>query len=226
MKHYIVFGYGGIGSALVQKLAQGNVKVTVVSEKASIALPSTMELIKFNEIKPYIKQYPPDYLINTIGLLHDEQHRPEKKIQQLSKLWLANSISVNVWPAIEIAQALAPILEPNSKLVLMNLSARVSSISDNHLGGWYSYRMSKAALNMLIKTIAIEWSRCAPEAIIVGYHPGTVATQLSAPFRHNVAPEKLFAPNKAVQYLLKVLHNLTLDDSGLLIDWQGKIIPF
>lgn len=109
--------------------------------------------------------------------------------------------------------------------VFASISARVGSIEDNRLDGWYSYRASKAALNMLLKTFSIELKRLAPSAICVGLHPGTVDTALSKPFQGNVAPGKLFSRAKSAGHLLQVINGLTPADSGAVFAWDGSRIP-
>jgi NAD(P)-dependent dehydrogenase (short-subunit alcohol dehydrogenase family) len=106
------------------------------------------------------------------------------------------------------------------------LSAKVGSISDNRLGGWHSYRASKAALNMLVRNFAIEMAPRAPEAVIAALHPGTVDSALSKPFQRGVAPDKLFSPAQSAGYLLDVIDGLTPADSGGLFSWDGARIPY
>jgi NAD(P)-dependent dehydrogenase (short-subunit alcohol dehydrogenase family) len=107
---------------------------------------------------------------------------------------------------------------------MVALSARVGSIGDNRSGGWVGYRAAKAALNQIIRTIAIELKRTHPKAILIGLHPGTVDSRLSAPFQRFVAPEKLFAPDQAAAQLLDVIDRLRADDSGHCLDWAGERI--
>ena len=106
------------------------------------------------------------------------------------------------------------------------LSARVGSIEDNRLGGWYSYRASKAALNQILRTLAIETARTRPDAIVVGLHPGTVASDLSAPFRSPAARPAPFSPEDAARHLLGVLDRLSPAQTGRLYAWDGQPIPF
>jgi len=112
------------------------------------------------------------------------------------------------------------------RCVFAALSARVGSIGDNRLGGWHAYRASKAALNMLVRTIAIEWSRKLPQSVAVALHPGTVATQLSAAFQRNVATDQLFTPEVSAKALLDVIDGLGPADSGGFFAWDGAPIPF
>jgi NAD(P)-dependent dehydrogenase (short-subunit alcohol dehydrogenase family) len=124
-----------------------------------------------------------------------------------------------------IAKHVLPLLPKNERSVMAFLSARVGSISDNRLGGWHAYRASKAALNMLIRNYALEMARRAPEAIILGLHPGTVDTDLSKPFQSGVAQEKLFTAEQCAAYLLDVIAARTPEDSGKVFDWAGKDVP-
>ena len=159
------------------------------------------------------------------GLLHDEGLRPEKHWGALDGEALARSFAANaIGPALA-AKHFLPLLPREGRSVFAALSARVGSIGDNRLGGWHAYRASKAALNMLLKTLAIELARRAPEAICVGLHPGTVATRLSEPFRGQVAPDRLFTPSQSARCLLKVVHALRPGDSGGVFAWDGARVP-
>jgi len=129
-----------------------------------------------------------------------------------------------IGPAL-VAKHFLPLLDRNRRSVFAALSARVGSISDNRLGGWYGYRASKSALNMIIKTLAIELSRRNREAICIGLHPGTVDSRLSAPFQNNVAADKLFAPDLAATQLLEVVDQVRSEQSGRLLAWNGLEIP-
>lgn len=225
MKNYLIVGYGGIGKAVANKLIRAGESVTVVSRKNLTTEPGILQ-VDFNELDNFFAQQIPDYVINTIGVLHDSEHQPEKTLQQLDETWLNESMRINVMPTAILAQKLDQAMQRDYTVKMLSLSARVSSMDDNKLGGWYSYRMSKAALNMLIKNIAIEWSFKHPNAGIYAYHPGTVDTELSQPFQARVPEGKLFSPELAADYLLAVLHKLTIKDSGNLFDWQGEQLKF
>ena len=169
-----------------------------------------------------------DLVVVATGMLHDEGRglAPEKTWRQLDRAALRRSFEVNaIGPAL-VAQRLVPLLRRDGKAVFAALSARVGSIEDNQLGGWYAYRAAKAALNQLLRTVAIELARRAPQAVCVGLHPGTVDTGLSKPFQGGVAAGKLFTPEAAAHDLLGVLDGLGPDDSGRLFAWDGKRIPF
>jgi len=218
----LIVGQGGIGSALAEKIKANSDEVFILTRKKNLFPDS----LCFEDLDTFLNEFIPDYVINTIGILHDETHMPEKNVSQIRENWLQKSINVNVMSAIILAQALDKYLKRDSILKFMNISARVSSISDNRLGGWYSYRMSKSALNMFVKTLAIEWSRQYPKSAVYAYHPGTVDTELSKPFQKNINPEKLFTPNSASEHLLSVLEKLTVEDSGSMYDWAGEKIAY
>jgi NAD(P)-dependent dehydrogenase (short-subunit alcohol dehydrogenase family) len=163
------------------------------------------------------------------GMLHEDKPldiQPEKSMRALDADIMARSYHINaIGPALA-AKAFLPLFPREGKSVFAAISARVSSISDNHLGGWYSYRASKSALNMHIKTLAIEYGRKNKNAVIMGLHPGTVDTALSEPFQSNVKPEKLFAPDDSAGDLLKVVNATNAQETGLLKAYDGSVIPF
>ena len=134
--------------------------------------------------------------------------------------------SINTIGPTLIGKYFIPLLKKDSPSILSFLSARVGSISDNRIGGWYSYRASKAALNMIIKTLSIEVARNNKNAMIIGLHPGTVDTNLSKPFQGNVSNDKLFTPEYSISKMVEVMNNLSPDDSGNCFAWDGKRIEF
>lgn len=169
---------------------------------------------------------PPTLVIVATGLLHAGDRGPEKALRELDPTWLAKVHAVNaIGPAL-VAKHFLPIMPKSGRTVFAALSARVGSIADNRLGGWHGYRASKAALNMLVRNLAIEEARRNPRAIIVSLHPGTVDTALSRPFQGNVQPGRLFDPERAALQLLDVIEELKPSDSGNLFDFEGKEIAF
>lgn len=169
---------------------------------------------------------PLDLVIIASGWLHGNGYMPEKRLQDITEENLQYSMQVNAIGPILVARALIPKLRKGFKTVFVVLSARVSSISDNRLGGWYAYRASKAALNMYLKTLAIELGRTHPDAIVAGLHPGTVDTSLSQPFQGRVPAGKLFSSEQSAGYLLSVIDALAVKDSGKLFAWDGaEILP-
>ncbi len=166
----------------------------------------------------------PDLVFIATGVLHGAALSPEKANSQLSAKALTAAFAINtIGPAL-VARAVLPLMPKGRKTVLAALSARVGSISDNRLGGWHSYRASKAALNQLIHTMAIEQMRRNPEQILLALHPGTVDSGLSKPFQKGV--KTLFTPEESARHLLRVIDQATPAQSGLLLDWQGEVIPF
>lgn len=161
------------------------------------------------------------------GLLHDgDRMQPEKTWRRLEAGALQRAFAVNaIGPALT-AKHFLPLLARERKSAFAALSARVGSIEDNRLGGWYAYRASKAALNMLIRSLAVELARSNDRALCVGLHPGTVDTGLSRPFQANVPQDRLFTPARAAARLLRVLDGLTPAESGGLFAWDGRRIPF
>ena len=163
-------------------------------------------------------------VVDATGFLHDETQRPEKSWRELDPAQMARSFALNaIGPAL-IMKHVLPLLPFEGKAVFATLSARVGSIGDNHLGGWYSYRASKAALNQLVRTASIELTRRQPEAICVALHPGTVATRLSSPF--GKAGLDVQSPDVAAERLLAVIADLGPDDSGGFFDYRGERVPW
>ncbi|MEM7498328.1 MAG: SDR family NAD(P)-dependent oxidoreductase [Pseudomonadota bacterium] len=156
------------------------------------------------------------------GLLHEGDMQPEKTWRDLDAGFFARSFAVNATGPALVAQHFLPKLPRKAPAIFAALSARVGSVSDNKAGGWYAYRASKAALNQILKCLAIEEARRRKALVIAGLQPGTVATPLSEPFRGFVKDEDLFDPDEAAAHLLGVLSRLTPAESGRLFDWQGE----
>ena len=160
------------------------------------------------------------------GVLQGEGYRPERALNQLETSAMEQVFEVNTFVPMRVLASLVPVLKGSAAPRIAVLSARVGSIGDNGLGGWYSYRGSKAALNMMLRCAALEMRRVNPAAKIVAYHPGTVDTPLSQPFQANVAPEKLFSPARAAGALDTVLSGLKADGELSYLDWRGEPIPW
>ena len=167
-----------------------------------------------------------DWLINCVGMLHDDTHGPEKAITQFEVQHFNNSMAVNCLPTLLLAKHALPALKGADEGVFATISARVGSITDNRLGGWYSYRSSKAALNMVLKTLAIEWARSSKRLRVAALHPGTTDTALSEPFQDNVPEGKLFAPTKTASLLLEQIDRLHERESGCFLAYDGEVIPW
>lgn len=228
MKQLWLIGHGGIGQALCRKFLNEGYEITVFSSQDSLLQDVCyyqLNVTKEKEVLEAVNHFNalPDLIINTCGLLHDSSQQPEKTIMQLSDSWLQKSIDVNVLSTVWFCKAIHSYLSLQTRLTFCAFSARVSSISDNRLGGWYSYRMSKAMLNMFIKNISLEWKIKSPQSLIYGYHPGTVDTALSKPFQSRA--NHLLTADEAADFFYQVLCQVDLTLSGQLIDWKGAIIP-
>lgn len=165
-------------------------------------------------------------VVNCVGILHEENLQPEKSLKHINSENLLHYFQVNSIPCLLLAKHLKQLFKHQEKNIFVNISAKVGSIEDNRLGGWYGYRASKAALNMFVKTIAIEYSRTNPQTIVISLHPGTTNTRLSFPFQKNVQPEKLFSVELCVNQLLSVINNLNINDTGKFFSWDGTNIPW
>lgn len=234
----VIGASGGIGEAFVQQLAEDSAfehvyalaRSTTRFDQACV----TRQLLDFNS-EASIEQAaqnihaegPLDLVIVATGILHrGDDVQPEKSMADIDSAQMAQVLAVNtIGPAL-VARYFVPLLRPKSRTVFAALSARVGSIADNRLGGWLAYRASKAALNMVIKTLSVEQSRKHPQSLIVGLHPGTVKTSLSEPFTGRVPEDKLFSPQRAASQLLRVIDELPDDASGGFYAWDGKPIPY
>lgn len=170
---------------------------------------------------------PLDLVIVATGILHgDGANMPEKSWRTIDGAEMAEIIAINtIGPAL-VAKHMLPLLRRDRRAVFAALSARVGSIGDNRLGGWHSYRASKAALNMLVRNFAIEFAARNPQGVVVSVHPGTVDTALSRPFQRNVRPETLLQPEQSAAHILSLLEGLSPADSGDFFAWSGERIEF
>lgn len=169
-----------------------------------------------------------DHVICTTGVLHTSgnvQLKPEKRLEDINAPQLAEYFRVNtIVPALWM-KLLVKVLNKEKASVVF-FSARVGSISENEIGGWYGYRASKAALNMLVKTASVEYKRRLPNVSLACYHPGTVDTELSKPFQSNVKPGKLFTADFTATQLLKHIATLEAEKSPYYFDWDGQTIAY
>lgn len=165
-------------------------------------------------------------LINTVGFLHTEHQQPEKSLRAVTAKNLQRAFIVNSTLLPLLAQAFGRLIRHDEPAVLASLSARVGSIEDNQLGGWYSYRASKAAHNMLLKSISREWRISHRNVTVAALHPGTVQSRLSKPFVTERYPNRVLTPDECARSLLDVIYGLRGKDTGSFLDWQGKSIPW
>ncbi|RUO64653.1 SDR family NAD(P)-dependent oxidoreductase [Idiomarina ramblicola] len=165
-------------------------------------------------------------VISTIGMLHDEQTFPEKKLSDITADNLTKLFSVNAIKPLLALKAFVPILDRKKTWFWVQLSAKVGSIEDNYLGGWYAYRSSKAALNMLLKTASVELRRTHKELCVAAIHPGTTDTELSKPFQQRIAANKLYSPELSAERIVEVVKHLKPEQSGGLWHWDGSALPY
>jgi len=233
----VIIGAGGaIGAALVQSYLQLDPPAQVLAcSRQPLPLSSAaadwmaLDLLDERSIAAAAAHAaapgPLDRILICSGLLHDAERRPEKSLRELDAAWLQRNFAINsIGPALVLKHFL-PLLRRDERAVCAALSARVGSIGDNRLGGWYSYRASKAALNMLIATAAIELKRTHPKALLIGLHPGTVDSPLSAPYQTNLREGQLQTPLQAAAQLLQVVESADAGLSGRCLAWDGSVVP-
>lgn len=167
----------------------------------------------------------PSLVVIATGHLHAGGQGPEKSWRQIRPDGMARNFAINATGPALVAKHLIERMPRGRRAIFAALSARVGSISDNRAGGWYGYRASKAALNQVLRCLAIEAGRTRRELVVAGLQPGTVRTDLSAPFRARVPGEALFEPAEAAGHLLGVLDALAPEQSGRVFDWQGIEVP-
>ena len=223
----VVFGAsGGIGGALVEAIraAERFAHVVEFSRGAAPSIDLQDEASLERAAAFAADRGELRLVIDATGFLHDDRQAPEKSWRQLDAVKLARCFALNaIGPAL-IMKHVLPRLPRSGKAVFATLSARVGSIGDNRLGGWYSYRASKAALNQLVRTAAVELARRSPDALCIALHPGTVATALSAPFA--ATGLEVHLPSTAARHLLAVVDQLPADANGGFFDWRGQPVPW
>ena len=236
----VIGANGGIGHALVQKILDqfpdktvfavardaprspitaSNLRYVRVDTSDETAIDAQVNMWKAQGVRVSLA-------ICTIGVLQDHTAGlfPEKKLEELSSASLARYFHINtIMPSLWL-KGLVNLAMPGCKVVV--ISARVGSIADNKLGGWYGYRASKAALNMVIKSAAVEFARRIKGSQIISYHPGTVDTALSKPFQSAANKNKLLQPEQTATFLLSLLQSLPPEESPVFIDWQGQRIEW
>jgi NAD(P)-dependent dehydrogenase (short-subunit alcohol dehydrogenase family) len=226
----MIVGYsGGIGSAIYHEIEKSEQFEKIYRLGRPVSSDYTLDYKCPDTIEAAAEQIkqngiPLRFVIITTGLLHHGESLPEKSLRQINADWMAENFLVNATGPALVARHFLPIMPRKERIIFAVLSARVGSISDNRVGGWYSYRAAKAALNMIIKNLAIEVARSNPDALIVALHPGTVDTGLSAPFSGGGQQGGRFTPDEAAKRLFLVLEQLSPADSGGIFDYDGNII--
>ena len=224
MKAIVIGATGGIGAALADALEARGTAVTRLSRSSQPPLDLASDESIAAAAAAVAPAAPYDLIFVASGILHGAGLAPEKAYRQLDGAALERIFRINtIGPAL-VARHFLPLLNPTGRAIFAVLSARVGSIGDNRLGGWFGYRASKAALNQIVKTLAIELARTRPDTIAVALHPGTVDTALSAPFQRGLAEGQLLTPAASATALLDVLDRLNPADSGSCFDWRGERI--
>lgn len=236
----IIGGNGGVGREFVRQLQDSSQVHSIVAThrnpipigfhhskviwvQVDVRNESTIE-----SLAGYLKDtgMNPNLVINCIGILHTSEFGPEKTWRHLNAQTMHDVFAINAFAVALLGKHLIPLIPRQGRSIFASLSARVGSIEDNRLGGWYSYRASKTAHNMFIKTLSIESWRKHPDLALVSLHPGTVDTALSEPFTARYDPNKLFTAKRSVKELSNVISNLNCKDTGGFFAWDGQKIPF
>ena len=230
----LIVGRGGLGQALAEELQRRQPALEVMLCGRSLGSGQDEWLVDLEspeslEVLSQRLQEDPQPLrlvMNATGRLHGASLTPEKRLQQVCADHLMESFAINAAGPLLLAKAVEPVLSRDLPFHFASLSARVGSIGDNKSGGWYAYRGSKAAQNMFLRSLSVEWARRFPLATVTMLHPGTTDTALSKPFQQFVPPDRLFSPQKAASLLLDVLLQQTAAESGRFLAWDGQEIPW
>lgn len=236
-QHWLIIGAsGGIGNALLRTLlAQGHT-VSAISRQAASEAQQQQRLYWYQlasaeqpevaDVLAAVFSGKVDAVVLCHGWLHGMGMQPEKSIRQLNRAAMQQSLEVNLMQPALYLQQLLPFLQKQQNIKVAVLSAKVGSITDNQLGGWYSYRMAKAALNMLVKCSSIELARYNKAATLISLHPGTTDSELSAPFQKNLPAGQLRTAEETAVRLIEVIMALTPEQTGALVNWDGSVLPY
>ena len=236
----IIGGTGGIGGAIIEALVrEGKFTVHGTTRKPLASSPGVtwhqLDITDESSVAQLAAELDQlDLVINTAGVLSSARFSPEKSVRQASADQFLDQMRTNAMPLLLLGKHLGPLLKSSQQAHFITLSARVGSISDNRLGGWFSYRASKAALNMLVRTLAIEWQRTLPNTCLAAYHPGTVDTELSKPFVYKPSAAKsgrphgrdILSPAVAAAHLLALIPKLSPEHTGTFWDWRHDQISW
>ncbi|WP_260260726.1 SDR family NAD(P)-dependent oxidoreductase [Vibrio intestinalis] len=227
----IIGGSGGIGSAIVARYAalQPSWKITATfnNHSPTIHYPNVqwikLDATKEQQVSALAKNISHvDVLINAIGLLHTQTHQPEKSVANFEPDFFFHNVHMNTLPSLLLAKHFMSALKSKTPSHFLALSAKIGSIEDNRLGGWISYRSSKAALNMALKTISIEWRYKLPNCCVLAFHPGTTDTSLSKPFQSRLKTGQLLEPSFVAQSIIDSIERTTAEDSGSFFIYSGE----
>ncbi len=231
----IIGGSGGLGLAIVKATIDKYPQVSVIAtyyqtipnyqDKRVTWYP--LDITQDEQIEHFSTQFNQvDWLINCVGILYDKDNKPEKSITKIDSEFFMKNVQINTLPTLLLAKYFDKLFKQSSSPVFSTISARVGSIDDNRLGGWYSYRSSKSALNMVLKNLSIEWSHRHPKGCVLSLHPGTNDTSLSKPYQKNVIEGKLFNPDDTAINFLNIFDCCKPSDSGKFLAWDGSSIQW
>ena len=235
MKILILGGSGGIGFAVLRRFLQSypDAEIIATYNRQRLGFEHTqlkwlkLDVTEEQEIEDLSNEIGPiDILVNAIGFLHSSSKKPEKTIKDFDPTFFQKNIRNNTLPSILLAKHFMSSLRPGNKTFFIVLSAKVGSISDNRAGGWLSYRASKSALNMAIKTLSLEWKRKLPNCCVILFHPGMTDTKLSKPFQNNLPHGQLHSPEVTAKALLDLIKRSGPGDSGKFISFDGTEIDW
>ncbi|WP_210242860.1 SDR family NAD(P)-dependent oxidoreductase [Pararhizobium mangrovi] len=223
----LVIGAGGIGSAVRKELAGSGrfAEVLVAGRRENLAF-DLLDEASIAALAKTVGERKEDLrlVFDATGYLYDDEHGPEKSWRHVTPEAIARAFALNATGPMLLMKHLLPLLPRRGKAVFATLSAKVGSIGDNHIGGWYGYRASKAALNQFVRTAAVELARTHGEAACVALHPGTVDTPLSKPFAKDGLTVR--SPEEAARKLVRCLEGIGADHSGLFLDRSGETLPW
>ena len=229
----LIIGTGDIGNSLSDYLKSISPKLDVITCGRDLRNQNSifLDLEDDDSFKAFdthlsLLTKPLRLVINTSGFLHSNYIKPEKRLSHLNRSNIIKNFSINSIAPILIAKSIEKYIKPELSFSFSSLSARVGSISDNKIGGWYSYRASKAAQNQLLKTLSIEWRRKFPLSVVTLLHPGTCDTKLSKPYQSSVPKDKLFTTETATKYLVNIISEQKPSDTGKFIAWDRSVIPW
>ncbi|WP_303843926.1 SDR family oxidoreductase [Aeromonas sobria] len=231
---YLILGSGALGSALARELMARGESFLLAGrtypkgiEMGAFFPLQEVDAISFDALFTLYDTDPlPTVVINTIGVLHDVSFMPERRVEEVHPKWLCDSLLANAWPTLALAARFSRLMRNDHPLWLCVISDLAGSIAANQEAGRYSYRMSKAALDMGVKTLALEWAQRFPQAGVVAVAPGLMDSPMNTPFLGELSAEQLQAPAEVAVKLLNLIKVLSLTQSGQLLDLNGQLLPW
>lgn len=230
----ITGAHGTLGSALAQAYAKQGFSLLLACRRSQEhPLAAQAQMVEWDGLaddwsglEQALAESLPTLIIHCVGSLHGPDLQVEKSISQLDAHAMQHSFALNCLAFARLAALIRPKIKRQQAITLATLSAKVGSIGDNQLGGWYSYRASKAALNMVVKSLAVELARLNSDNRVLALHPGTTMGPLTAPFASNIHPDHYYSPELSAQRLQTVLARAQQYESGSFLHWDGSRLPW